>query len=120
MIRVLPIVFVTDMAASIRFYGALGFACETEARSGKWAELAGPDSRLALHLAEPPLPEPVQRVRLNFEATEKLEDIVARCRNEGVEPLGEIVDEAWGRKALFLDPDGLECEVHEHDRSLYQ
>ena len=103
----------------MRFYEALGFKAETEARGGKWAELAGPDSRVALHLAEKPLPEPVQRVRINFEATVPLEEVISACAAAGVEPRDDIIDEAWGRKVVFLDPDGLECEVHEQDRSLY-
>jgi uncharacterized glyoxalase superfamily protein PhnB len=58
-------------------------------------------------------------VELAFEAEEPLEDVVARLRAAGFEPVTAIVDESYGRSFRVRDPEGLSIQVNEHDRALH-
>jgi hypothetical protein len=81
-----------------------------------WTELkAGGRAVLALHHADM-LPEPSKRVELSLVSEEPLEQVTACYRGSLARP---IADEAFGRSLLLRDPDGLEIQVNEHDRSLY-
>jgi catechol 2,3-dioxygenase-like lactoylglutathione lyase family enzyme len=109
----MPIVFVSDMERSIEFYSSLGF--EPRNRSTMWTELeAGDRAVLALHHAESP-PAPSQRVQLALVTQDALEHVEARFGGALARP---IADEAFGRSLILRDPDGLEIQVNEHDRSL--
>lgn len=110
----MPIVFVSDMERSIEFYESLGFA--PQSRSAMWTELnAGERAVLALHLAEE-VPEHSERVELALVSEEPLERVEKRFGGALARP---IADEAFGRSLILRDPDGLEIQVNEHDRSLY-
>jgi predicted enzyme related to lactoylglutathione lyase len=110
----MPIVFVSDMECSITFYESLGFGLRN--RSAMWTELeAGDRAVLALHGADG-LPAPSQRVQLALVARDALEQVQARFGDALARP---IADEAFGRSLILRDPDGLEIQVNEHDRSLY-
>jgi len=51
-----------------------------------------------------------REVMLNFVADD-LHALIARAKAQGVEPVGDVVEESYGRFAWFLDPDGFKIEV---------
>ena len=106
----MPIVYVRDMDESVAFYERLGFEVDIQSRSQNWTELkVGDAAVLALHSAEDGTPG---RVELSMVAEQPLERIAALV------PLARgIADEAFGRSLVLADPNGLEIQVNEHDRS---
>lgn len=113
--RVMPIRYTDDVAASVAFYRALGLELGAVSRPGKWAELSGRGGVLAIHVAAADCEE---RCELAFEAEEPLEAVVARLRAAGF-PGGEIVDQNFGRSLTVTDPDGVAVQINEQDRTLY-
>jgi catechol 2,3-dioxygenase-like lactoylglutathione lyase family enzyme len=110
-IEALPIVYVTDMDASLAFYRALGF--EPQHVGSTWSVVAGAGTQLALHGATPG----AQRARpLELAASSRvpLEEVVARATEHGLEIVRGIADEAFGRSLVVRDPDGLDIQVNEH------
>ena len=106
-----PIVYVTGMDRSIRWYSALlGGAPEVE--GAHWTSYRVGGSHLALHLSD--VVQPPGNVELSLVASEPLEAVAAR-----LEPLGAIADEPFGRSIVFVDPDGLHIQVNEHDPTRY-
>ena len=112
--RVLPIRYCADVAASTRFYRALGLELGASTRPGGWVELPAAAGLLALHKAGAEAGE----CELAFEADEPLEAVVARLAAAGY-PAEPILDESFGRSVRVRDPDGVDVQVNEHDRSLY-
>ena len=113
--RVLPIRYCADMAASTRFYRALGLELGAATRPGSWVELPAAAGMLALHRADGP---DAGRCELAFEADEPLEAVADRLRSAGFGP-EPIVDESFGRSLRVRDPDGAWVQVNENDRTLY-
>ncbi|HZB51194.1 MAG TPA: VOC family protein [Mycobacteriales bacterium] len=113
--RVLPIRYCADMAASTRFYRALGLALGDATRTGSWVELPAATGALALHRA---MAAEAGTCELAFEADEPLEAVADRLRSAGFPP-DAIVDESHGRSLRVRDPDGVLVQVNESDRSLY-
>ncbi len=113
--KLMPIRYCADVAASTRFYGALGLPVGPASRSGDWVELPAPAAMLALHVAGP---DDAGRCELAFETDEPLEVVADRLREAGF-PVEALVDEAYGRALRVVDPDGVRVEVNEHDRALY-
>ena len=110
----MPILYVSDVAASAAFYERLGYAVESRSRTAQWAELrAGDGALLGLHLADR---AQLGTVELSMVAGDRAElDRLAREL-----PLARgISDESFGRSLVLRDPDGLELQVNEHDRELY-
>ena len=116
--KLMPIVYVTEMARSVAFYEGLGLTPKTKDRSGMWFELTLGDAVLALHQADALPEQKGQRMMLTFVSTEALEALVARLRQHNIQPEG-IVDEAFGRSFRVFDPDGLLIQVNEHEEELY-
>ena len=116
--RIMPIVYVTDMPRAVQFYEALGLEPKTQDRSGMWFEMKMGDAVLALHKAATLPAQGHLRVELSFVSEEPLETLVARIRQPGVVVDG-IVDEAFGRSFRVTDPDGLVIQINEHDEELY-
>jgi catechol 2,3-dioxygenase-like lactoylglutathione lyase family enzyme len=112
--RVLPIRYCADVAASTRFYRALGLELGAATRPGGWVELPAAAGLLALHKAA----EGAGGCELAFEADEPLEAVVARLAAAGY-PAEPILDESFGRSVRVRDPDGVYVQVNENDRSLY-
>ena len=113
--RVLPIRYCADMAASTRFYRALGLELGAATRPGSWVELPAATGVLALHRADA---ADAGRCELAFEADEPLEKVADRLRSAGFAP-EPILDESFGRSLRVLDPDGAWVQVNENDRALY-
>jgi catechol 2,3-dioxygenase-like lactoylglutathione lyase family enzyme len=112
--RVLPIRYCADVAASTRFYRALGLELGSATRPGSWVELPAAAGTLALHKEA----EHAGECELAFEAEEPLEAVAARLAEAGY-PVEPIVDESYGRSLRVRDPDGVYVQVNEHDRALY-
>jgi len=114
-VKLMPIRYCADVAASARFYRALGLDGGPVSRPGGWAELPAATGMLALHRAGE---SDGGACELAFEADEPLEAITDRLRGAGFAPEA-IVDEAFGRSVRVPDPDGVWVQVNEHDRELY-
>jgi catechol 2,3-dioxygenase-like lactoylglutathione lyase family enzyme len=116
--KVMPIRYVADLAASARFYAALGLVPGDSSRSGNWTELNAAGGLLALHSARTSEQDIPGRVELSFETQEPLEALADRLAAAGFEAEA-IVDENFGRSLRVTDPDGVLVQVNEHDRDLY-
>ena len=116
--KMMPIVYVTNMEKSVAFYEALGLTTKTEDRSGMWFELTLGDAVLALHFADELPEQKGQRMQLTFVSTQKLENLFEQLEKQNVELEG-IVDEAFGRSFKVYDPDGLMIQINEHEEALY-
>ena len=116
--HLMPIVWVTDMAASRAFYRKLGGEPIPGSASENWIELAMGTARLALHRAGE-LPAPAQpRVSLAFYVVEPLEQVAERLRGRGLDLGAGIVDEDFGRYVACTDPDGNWIQINEHPRDV--
>ncbi|MGD0685379.1 MAG: VOC family protein [Streptosporangiaceae bacterium] len=116
--KVMPIRYSAGMAASARFYAALGLLQGDSSRSGNWIELSGSGGMLALHAAGTSRQDVPGCVELSFETEEPLEDLAARLAAAGFVPEA-IVDENFGRSLRVVDPDEVLVQVNENDRDLY-
>lgn len=116
---VMPIVYVTDVSASVRFYSALGFTERRRSRSDNWVELAGDGGRLALHRTTGGNRPSKGRVELSLSTTEPLDHLRDVLVHAGIASVGPVIDEAFGRSLVVTDPDGLEIQINEHDHELY-
>jgi catechol 2,3-dioxygenase-like lactoylglutathione lyase family enzyme len=117
--KLMPIVYVSDMGRAVDFYTALGLRGENIDRAGMWTELALGNAILALHYAQP-LPKTANgRVELAMVSEEPLETFVAHLEASHVALERGITDEAFGRSIQVRDPDGLLIQINEHDTSLY-
>jgi catechol 2,3-dioxygenase-like lactoylglutathione lyase family enzyme len=116
--KLMPIVYVTDMGRAADFYTALGFQSDVQDRAGMWAQLTMGDAALGLHYCSP-LPSGNGRVALALVSDDPLEGVVARLKMAGVALEQEIAEEAFGRSIQLRDPDGLLIQINEHDTSLY-
>ncbi len=114
--RVVPIRYSANVAASMRFYRALGLDAGSVSRPGAWAELPAASGMLAIHEAGGGTP--VGTCELAFEADEPLGVITSRLRSAGFVPTA-IVDENFGHSVRVCDPDGVWVQVNAHDRELY-
>ncbi|QBD77131.1 VOC family protein [Ktedonosporobacter rubrisoli] len=117
---VMPIVYVSDVERSMRFYELLGFKLVRKHRKGRWAELRLGDAKLGLHyLDKLSQSQEQQRVDLGLESQEPLEELQERLIAAGI-PLERFVsDEAFGYSLVIRDPDGLHIQINQHDPELY-
>lgn len=121
MMRLMPIVYVSDMGKAMDFYSALGLTTDVTDRAAMWAEMQLGDGILALHRSDPQLRHEVRasRLELAFVATQPLELLVERLIATGIALERNITDEGFGRSIMVKDPDGLMIQINEHDRELY-
>jgi catechol 2,3-dioxygenase-like lactoylglutathione lyase family enzyme len=118
--KLMPIVYVTDMAKAWDFYTALGLQGNGHSRSEMWSELSLGDASLALHHIDKLPEKQIGRLELALVAPAPLETLVERLKVAGVPLEREITDEAFGRSIQVRDPDGLIIQINEHDPDLYQ
>jgi predicted lactoylglutathione lyase len=118
--KLMPIVYITDMNRSIAFYESLGLKTSAKQRNDYWTELSLGDAILALH-KDHDLPDPHknQRLMLTLVTHDPLETLVERLQRAGIQPARAIADEAFGRSLLLHDPDGLPVQINQHDEELY-
>lgn len=113
--KLMPIVYVTDMQRSVAFYRA--FCDKLRSQSAMWTEFELGDARFALHFVDVMPKE--SRVELAFVATEPLEQVVTHLATHGITLERLLTDEAFGRSILVRDPDGLPVQINEHDPEFY-
>jgi len=101
-----PIVYVTDMAASTAWYGALLGAVPALA-SEHWTAFDCGGATLALHLTDEDLA--AGSVELSLVADAPLEAVHGR-----VSGATEIIVQPFGRSFTVTDPDGTVIQVNEH------
>jgi catechol 2,3-dioxygenase-like lactoylglutathione lyase family enzyme len=116
--KVMPIRYVADIAASQRFYAALGLDPDLASRSGNWSELVAGGGIVALHSQRQASTPDDPTLELCFVTEEPLETLAARLEAEGIDHSG-IVDENFGRLLRVTDPDGMVIQINEHDPELY-
>lgn len=117
MLSPMPIRYVSEMDRALDFYRALGFAVRVQ--GAVWSELRLGGAALALHLTDE-APSGPQRMGLALSAHRPLEQVLTALKAAGVEPQGEITDEAFGRSVLLRDPDGMPVQINEHDPQLFE
>ena len=117
--KLMPIVYVSDVERALTFYKLLGLQATANAPSPMWAELRLGDATLGIHRDDALSSDQPNRVSLNFVSTAPLELLVERLRAKGITPAREIADEAFGRSLVVRDPDGLLIQINEHDPDLY-
>jgi catechol 2,3-dioxygenase-like lactoylglutathione lyase family enzyme len=108
-----PMVHVTDMAASVALYEALGASVLHGSREGDFTMLQLGGARFSL-LAHPPNPDQDEGlVELNFESTVPLEQVAERLREAGADVVGDPEDTGFGRQLQVRSPGGLLLKVNE-------
>lgn len=118
-LKLQPLVHVTDMAASIQFFKALGGTIVQASRDGDWAQLALGGAEIGL-LARPPNPEQHESaVELNFEAGGPLAPLQAEFERAGIAILRGACDEAFGEQLQIASPDGLLIKIHRIDPATF-
>lgn len=115
----MPIVYVTDMEASLAWYTTLVDSATVVSSSPYWSQLDIDGAALALHYTDEPAGPGPHPVGLSLQAPAPLEDLYRRLAAAGTTPHREIADEAFGRSMVYRDPDGLLIQVNEHDPELY-
>jgi len=119
-LKLQPMIHVKDMAASIKFYEALGADLLTQSRDGDWAQLALGGAEIGL-LAHPANPEQNEgQVELNFEANEPLDTLQERLRASGVKIARGAADEAFGAQLQIESPDGMLVKINYLDPATFQ
>ncbi len=114
-----PMVHVDDMAASVRFYEALGARVLHGSRDGDFVMLQIGASQLSL-LAHPPNPAQGEgKVELNFEASTDLAQLEADLDAAGVTVDTPTTDEGFGRQLIVRSPDGLLVKINELEQGTY-
>lgn len=104
--RLQPIVYVTDMEASLAWYAGLLDAAPAQT-SEHWSTFDLGGSTLALHLADEP--SGPGSVELSLVVGAPIE--AAHTRVPGATP---IVEQPFGRSFTVTDPDGTTMQVNEH------
>lgn len=115
MLKLMPIVYVSEMSRSLDFYLALGLQPDYLQRDGVWSSLKAGDASLGLHVLDPlPPMQEADRVALALVSEEPLEALEARLDEKGIAPARGIRNEPFGRSLVLRDPDGLVIQVNEH------
>jgi len=111
--KLLPLVYVTDMDRSVAFYSKLLPASSIVTASPYWTEMQVGTATLALHLSES-VDHTSDGMGLGFDAATSLEDVVNLLATAGIKPSGEICAQPFGRSVTVEDPDGLIIQINEH------
>ena len=111
--KLMPLIYVTDMDESIGFYSKLLPASTVVTSSPYWTELNVGGSSLALHITES-VDHAGDGVTVSFDAATTLEQVVSLLGESGITPSGEICAQPFGRSLTVTDPDGLVIQINEH------
>jgi catechol 2,3-dioxygenase-like lactoylglutathione lyase family enzyme len=110
-------VHVADLAASLRFYEALGARVLRGSGDGDFALLDLGGAQLSL-LGHPPNPEQDEgAVELNFE-TDDLDAVHDELRDAGVDIVSPPTAQGFGRQLQARTPDGLLVKINQFGREL--
>lgn len=116
--RVVPVVYVTDMDVSLDWYRRLLPDADLVSTSPYWSELSlGSTASLALHTIGEI--SPGSQMGLALEADRRLEEVAEHLVKAGIAIDRGIADEAFGRSMVVRDPDGLAVQINEHDPETY-
>lgn len=113
--KLIPLVYVTDMNRSIAFYTKLLPAATIVTSSPAWTELLVGDATLALHIASS-VDHEGDGMGLGLDAPTMLEAVVAQLTEAGISPSGEICAQPFGRSVSVTDPDGLVIQINEYSK----
>ena len=111
--KLVPLVYVTDMEQAIRFYTKLLPASSVVTSSPYWTELNVGGSTLALHLAEA-VDHSEDGMALGLDAATPLEDLIDSLGEAGIQPSSAICAQPFGRSVTVTDPDGMVIQINEH------
>lgn len=111
--KLMAIVYVTDMERSTAFYEGLLPRATLVSQSPFWTEFSVEGTAFALHYIDE-LPQNGLRVELALNSSDPLEEVVEGLRLGGIELAREIQDETFGRSLVIRDPDGLPIQINEH------
>ncbi len=117
--RLVPIVYVTNMEKLLAFYEALSKNSTPKFERLTLLVNGLGTSSMALHIIEDLPKNRFAGLALSFACEEKLEKLVERLETNHIELHQNISDEAFGRSLQLKDPDGLIIQVNEHDPDLY-
>ena len=110
--KLIPLVYVTDMDRSISFYTRLLPAAKVVTSSPAWTELRVGEATLALHITES-VDHKGDGMGLGLDAPTKLEDVLTLLNDAGISASGEICPQPFGRSVTVEDPDGLVIQINE-------
>ena len=113
--KIMPLRYSTDVAASTRFYRTLGLTVGAASRPGGWVEMPAAEGMLAIHESSA---EERGDSEVAFETDEPLEEVKARMVEAGY-TAGPVIDENFGESLRVLDPDDVWVQINRYDRSLY-
>ncbi len=104
---------VEDMSRALRFYGeTLGLSVTNE--GDDWSELNANGVKIGLNARESPRgPGGGGGAMLTLQPDGTLYDELVRLTDAGVEFLGEVSDNPWGRIASFKDSEGNHLQLFE-------
>ncbi|MDX2343526.1 MAG: VOC family protein [Acidimicrobiia bacterium] len=111
--KLLPLVYVTDMDRSVDFYSKLLPASSIVTTSPYWTEMQVGNASLALHISEL-VDHANDGMGLGLDAATPLEDVVVHLNEVGIRTAGEICAQPFGRSVTVADPDGLVIQINEH------
>ena len=111
--KLIPLVYVTDMDRAISFYTRLLPAAKVVTSSPAWTELRVGEQTLALHIAEN-VDHKGDGMGLGLDAPTKLEDVLTLLNDAGITASGEICPQPFGRSVTVEDPDGLVIQINEY------
>ena len=111
--RLMTIVYVSDMDRSVKFYRSVVPDAAVLSESPYWTGLDVGGSTLALHHADEPKTDQLW-VELALVANAKLEQVIDDLGSAGISIEGGITDQPFGRSILIRDPDGLPIQINEH------
>lgn len=111
--KLMPLVYVTDMDRSVAFYTKLLPAASIVTTSPYWTELQAGTASIALHIAES-VDHSSDGMGLSLDAASSLEDVVQQLTQAGIKTKGEICAQPFGRSVSVDDPDGLTIQINEH------
>jgi catechol 2,3-dioxygenase-like lactoylglutathione lyase family enzyme len=111
--KLMPLVYVTNMDEAIDFYTKLLPASSVVTTSPYWTELNVGGASLALHVTEK-IDHSGDGVAISFDAATPLEQLLALLDEAGISLAGEICSQPFGRSVTVRDPDGLVIQINEH------
>ena len=109
--RLQTIVYTTDMEASEEWWVSV-LGSEPDYRSEAWTSFTVGGATLALHYADS-IPE-AGRIGVSLVTDRSLDDLVAELTERGVNEVGAIVEQPFGRQLPLQDPLGNTVVVNEH------
>jgi catechol 2,3-dioxygenase-like lactoylglutathione lyase family enzyme len=113
--RLVPIIYVTDIQRAVAFYSALGADVGPTGINAYWTEMTLHGSTFALHIHGAFGDVCAQRLGLSLIAEQPLETIAAGLAEHAIHLDRGITDESFGRSMVVRDPDGLAIQINEHD-----